>query len=228
MKEYLHQFVFGYYPYIAFVVFIAGSIARYEYAQYTWTAKSSQLLQSKGMRIGNNLFHVGIILLFFGHLFGLLTPSGVYTIFISPETKQMMAMIVGGILGFICFIGMTMLVYRRLFDIRVKANSSFADISILLLLYVQLILGLFTITISAQHLDGRAMIELSHWAQSIVTFRTGSAELISNAHWMFKLHLFLGVTLFLVLPFTRLVHIWSFPIGYLFRTGYQVVRKRNV
>lgn len=227
MNTYWHQFIFGYYPYIALLIFIVGSMARFEYAQYTWNASSSQLLQHKGMRIGNNLFHIGIILLFFGHLFGLLIPTSLYSVFITPTGKQILAMVVGGILGIICFVGMTMLIYRRLFDARIRATGSWRNILVLLLLYVQLILGLVSITQSVQHLDGNVMLALAHWAQHILTFRSGAADFVSNVNWIFKLHLFLGITIFLILPFTRLVHIWSFPVGYLFRSGYQIVRKRD-
>ncbi|MDP6499871.1 MAG: respiratory nitrate reductase subunit gamma, partial [Candidatus Marinimicrobia bacterium] len=97
--DYLHQFFFVYYPYICLVVFVIGSALRYDRDQYSWKADSSQLLRKKGMRIGNNLFHVGIILLFFGHLVGLLTPQEVYHYFMDAGTKQMMAMVAGGIFG---------------------------------------------------------------------------------------------------------------------------------
>lgn len=227
--NYLHQFFFGYYPYICLIVFIVGSILRYDRDQYTWKADSSQLLRKKGMRIGNNLFHVGIILLFFGHLVGLLTPQEVYHHFMDAGTKQLMAMVAGGIFGSICFIGMTILMHRRLYDPRIRATSKPSDILILLILYVQLILGLITIPFSAQHMDGSSMIALANWAQSIVTFQTGAAEFVTHEALIFKLHIVLGCTIFLLFPFTRLVHIlsgFSAPIKYLKRSGYQIVRKR--
>ncbi|MBT6257876.1 MAG: respiratory nitrate reductase subunit gamma [Alphaproteobacteria bacterium] len=227
--DYIHQFLFGYYPYICLTVFVIGSILRYDRDQYTWKADSSQLLRKKGMRIGSNLFHIGIILLFFGDLVGLLTPQAVYHHFMDAGTKQMMAMIAGGIFGAFCFIGMTMLLYRRLFDPRIRATSKSSDILILLVLYVQLILGLITIPYSAQHLDGSSMIALGHWAQYIVTFRSGAADFIIHEALVFKLHLVLGVTIFLIFPFTRMVHVFSgitAPFKYLARSGYQIVRKR--
>jgi nitrate reductase gamma subunit len=227
--DYIHQFLFGYYPYICLTVFVIGSILRYDRDQYTWKADSSQLLRKKGMRIGSNLFHIGIILLFFGHLVGLLTPQSVYHQFMDAGTKQMMAMIAGGIFGSFCFIGMTMLLYRRLFDPRIRATSKPSDILILLVLYVQLILGMITIPYSAQHLDGSSMIALGHWAQYIVTFRSGAADFIVHEALVFKLHLVLGVTIFLIFPFTRMVHVFSgitAPLKYLARSGYQIVRKR--
>ena len=227
--DFLHQFFFGYYPYICLTVFVLGSILRYDREQYTWKSDSSQLLRKKGMRIGNNLFHIGIILLFFGHLIGLLTPHEVYRHVISAGAKQLLAILAGGVFGTICFIGMTMLIIRRLFDRRIRATSKPADIAILLVLYVQLLLGLVTLYFSAQHLDGSSMLALANWAQHIVTFRGGAAAFIVEEALVFKLHIVLGTTIFLLFPFTRLVHVFSgvaAPLKYLSRSGYQIVRKR--
>ncbi len=223
----MNDFLFGIYPYIATTVFLLGSLFRYDRDQYTWKAGSSQMLSSKGMRVGSNLFHVGIILLFFGHLVGLLTPESVYHHFMTAGQKQLMAMIAGGIFGTLCFIGMVILIHRRLTNPRVRATTKFSDMFILLLLFVQLCLGLLTLPASAQHLDGSSMIALANWAQHIVTFRSGAADFIINEPLIFKLHIFLGLTMFLVFPFTRLVHIWSAPAKYVFRKGYQIVRKRG-
>ncbi len=228
--DYLHQFFFGYYPYICLTIFVVGSALRYDRDQYTWKADSSQLLRKKGTRMGNNLFHIGILCLFGGHLVGLLTPQSVYHHFMSAETKQLVAMTAGGIFGTLCFIGMTMLLKRRLFDPRIRATSKKSDIMILLVLYVQLILGLITIPFSAQHMDGSSMIALAEWAQHIVTFRAGAADFIVEEALIFKLHLVLGTTIFLLFPFTRMVHVFSgfaAPIKYIMRSGYQIVRKRG-
>ncbi len=226
MSAYLNDFFFGIYPYLAIVIMVMGSILRYDQDPYSWKAGSSQLLRSKGMRAGSNMFHVGIILLFFGHFVGLLTPESVYHVVMTAAAKQKMAMIAGGIFGAICFIGMTILLVRRLTDPRIRATSKPADIMILLVLYVQLILGLATIPASAQHLDGSSMIALANWAQHIVTFRSGAADFVVHEPLVFKLHIILGLTIFVLFPFTRLVHILSAPIKYIFRSGYQIVRKR--
>lgn len=226
MAAYLNEFFFGIYPYIAIVVMVMGSILRYDQDPYSWKAGSSQLLRSRGMALGSNLFHIGILLLFFGHLVGLLTPESVYHLFMSAATKQLLAMVAGGIFGVICFVGMTILILRRLFDPRIRATSRPADIMILLVLYVQLILGLATIPASAQHSDGSSMIALANWAQYIVTFRGGAADFVAGEAMVFKLHIVLGLTIFLLFPFTRLVHVMSAPVKYLFRSGYQIVRRR--
>jgi len=227
MGEFINQFLFGIYPYIAITIMVVGSVYRYDRDQYTWKADSSQLLRAKGMRVGSNLFHIGIILLFFGHLVGLLMPESIYHLVMSAQTKQLMAMIAGGIFGSICFVGLTILIRRRLFDPRIRATSKPTDIAVLLILYVQLILGLITIPYSAQHLDGSSMVALGNWAQHIVTFRSGAADFVMDEAWVFKVHLFLGLSIFLFFPFTRLVHMLSAPLKYLTRKGYQVVRKRG-
>lgn len=227
MSEFLNSFFFGIYPYIAITVMIFGSILRYDLDQYSWKADSSQLLRSKGMRIGSNFFHVGILLLFFGHLVGLLTPEWLYHLVISVEAKQMLAVGAGGIFGSMCFVGMTILIWRRLTDPRIKATTKPADMMILLLLYAQLILGLLTIPESLKHTDGSSMLALASWAQHIVTFRLGAAEFVAHEAVIFKMHIALGLTIFLIFPFTRLVHVFSAPVKYLLRSGYQIVRKRG-
>lgn len=225
--SYLDQFFFGYFPYIALTIFVLGSALRYDRDQYTWKADSSQLLSKKGMRVGSNLFHIGIIFLFFGHFAGLLTPEWVYHPFMTAGTKQVVAMTAGGIFGTICLVGLVILLHRRLTNERIRATSHFGDILVLIVLLVQLVLGLITIPYSAQHLDGSSMIALANWAQHVLTFRSGAAEFIVNEAWVFKLHLVLGMSIFVIFPFTRLVHIWSVPVQYLARTNYQIVRRRH-
>lgn len=226
--EYLNNLLFGYYPYIAGTVFLAGSLVRFDMSQYTWKTNSSQIMDSGPLfRLGNNLFHIGIIFLFFGHLIGLLMPHAWYPYLgLTVTGKQLLAMISGGLFGLMALIGGAILLYRRFTNRRVRAQSSQMDIPILVILYLQLLIGLLTIAFSAQHLDGSEMIQLSNWAQRIVTFRPDAALQIADVSWVFKLHLFLGLTIFLLFPFTRLVHIWSVPFAYIWR-NYQIVRQRQ-
>jgi len=225
MRETLNHIVFGWYPYLCLTVFLIGSLVRFDREQYTWRSGSSQLLRRRQLMWGSNLFHIGILLIFIGHFVGLLTPIWVFdALGVSHTFKQWMAIILGGVAGTICFIGMTMLLHRRLFDARIRRTSSFGDIAILLLLYAQLILGLATITVSLNHLDGHEMVRFMNWAQGVLILQPGVSSLVADASPIFKLHLFLGMTIFLVFPFTRLVHVWSAPIWYLGRRGYQVVR----
>jgi len=224
--DYLNTLLFGYYPYIAISVFFIGSLARYDRDQYTWRTGSSQFLRAKELRLGSNLFHIGILLLFVGHFVGLLTPPAVYhALGLTTSAKQILAVIAGGVFGGVCLKGIVILIRRRLTDPRIRATSSRMDIFILLLIGVQLALGLLTLPISLYHYDGANMLLLAEWAQRIVTFRSGAADQVSQIGIVFKLHLFLGQTLFLVFPFSRLVHVWSVPLGYITRP-YQVVRRR--
>ncbi|WP_068716308.1 respiratory nitrate reductase subunit gamma [Vibrio tritonius] len=222
----LNELLFGVYPYIAVVVFLIGSWLRYDYGQYSWRAGSSQLLDNHGMHIASNLFHIGIIGVLGGHAFGMLTPHWVYAGFLSIALKQKLAMFGGGFFGLLTLIGGLLLLKRRLYNPRVRASSSFADIFILLLLVVQVSLGLLTIPFSAHHMDGSEMLKFMEWAQAVVYFRDGAAEHLIDVAWVFKLHIILGMTLFVVFPFCRLVHVWSVPVEYITRR-YQVVRSRR-
>jgi len=227
--NYLDTLLFGYYPYICLAVFFIGSLIRFDRDQYTWKSDSSQLLRAGQLRLGNNLFHAGVLFLFFGHFFGMLTPHVVYEHFIGPGAKQLMAMVSGGVAGALAFVGLSILLHRRLTDDRIRATSKPSDILISVLLWLQLALGLATIPFSAQHMDGSMMMKLAEWGQRIVTFRSGAAELLADAGWVFRLHMFLGMTIFLIFPFTRLVHVWSgfASIGYVLRP-YQLVRSRRI
>jgi len=225
LPDTLNYILFGYYPYLCLTVFLAGSLLRFEREQYTWRAASSQILRKKQLQIGSILFHVGILFLFFGHLFGLLTPHWVYSPFISAESKQWVAIISGGLAGAVCFVGLTMLVHRRLFDRRIFVTSTYQDIAVLLILWMQLVIGLITLPFSIAHAEGgTTMLILSDWAQRIVTWQPGAAELIQGLNWPYQVHLVLGMTIFLIFPFTRLVHVWSAPIWFLFRRGWQITR----
>ncbi len=225
--SYLNALLFGVYPYLAGTVFLVGSLIRFDRDQFTWKAHSSQILRTKNMRVASNLFHVGILGIFAGHLFGLLLPPEFFHLFgLSATAKQLLAIVAGAIFGLMCFAGLTMLLRRRLTDPRVRATSTRMDIAVLGLLYAQLILGLVTIPVSLFHLDGANMLLLMSWARNIATFDpTEAVASLTGIGLLFRLHLLLGMTVFLVFPFSRLVHIWSAPIGYL-RRPYQVVRQR--
>ncbi|HEY0634262.1 MAG TPA: respiratory nitrate reductase subunit gamma [Gammaproteobacteria bacterium] len=227
----LNNFLFGIFPYIALSVFFIGSWIRFDREQYTWKADSSQLLSGKGMVLASNLFHIGIIGIFFGHLVGLLAPYALWeSIELSMLGKQYIAMYGGGFLGLLCLIGGSMLLYRRLTNARVRAAGRTSDTFILAWLMLTLILGLSTTVVSAGHAahgNADTMMTLAHWAKSVVLFHA-QPELVAKTELVFRLHLLFGMTIFLVFPFTRLVHIWSFPFGYAVR-AYQIVRtKRRV
>lgn len=225
----LHAFLFEVYPYICLTVFLAGSLIRFDQNQYSWKSDSSQLLRAGSLRWGSNLFHGGILFLFFGHLVGLFTPHAVYGVFMSAATKQALAVYAGGAAGLVCFIGLSLLIHRRVFDARIRHTSHPTDIAVLVVLWVQLVLGLVTLPYSMQHTDGGTMLVLADWAQRIMTLRPVDATALAALPWPYLVHVVLGMTIFLLFPFSRLVHIWSgfAAAGYLLRP-YQVVRSRRL
>ncbi|MBX9946965.1 MAG: respiratory nitrate reductase subunit gamma [Reyranella sp.] len=227
MRDFIFQLLFVWYPYVCLTVFLLGSLIRFDREQYTWRASSSQMLRKRQLTWGSNLFHAGILFLLLGHTVGLLTPTSVYTLVMTVEQKQLIAVAAGGVAGVVCFVGLTMLLHRRLFDVRIRSTSSAMDIAILALMWLQLCLGLLTLPLSLAHSDGSVMLILSYWAQGIVTLHPVDPATLQGLAWPYLTHLVLGMTLFLVFPFSRLVHIWSAPVWYLGRRGYQVVRTRR-
>ncbi len=220
--------VFQVLPYIAVTTLVVGSIARYERDPFTWKSSSSQLLRRRQLMWGSVLFHVGVLVIFFGHLGGLFTPIWIFdSLGISHGAKQILAIVMGGVAGIAALIGGAMLLHRRLFDPRIRATSTFADTGILVLLMLQLLLGIATIGVSAQHLDGEEMLKFMSWTQAIATFRLDAYLFVADVHPLFRAHIFLGLLIFILFPFTRLVHMFSAPVRYLWRPGYQVVRSRR-
>ena len=208
--SYLHNFLFGIYPYVALTIFLLGSLIRFDREQYSWKSDSSQLLRRAQLRLGSNLFHIGILFLFFGHLAGLLTPHWLYESFgLSTPNKQMLAIISGGAAGLLCFAGVAILLHRRLSEPRIRATSKPMDIFIMLWILATLLLGLVSILFSLQHSEGGVMLLLAGWAQHIVTFRAGAADFLVSVPIVYKIHLLFGMTLFVLFPFSRLVHVWS-------------------
>jgi nitrate reductase gamma subunit len=225
MNAFINQLAFGWYPYLAITVLVLGSILRFDKDQYSWRSHSSQFLRRRQMMIGSNLFHLGVLVLFVGHFIGLLTPIGVFDAAgISHGFKQLTALIVGGIAGIAALVGATLLLHRRLVDPRIRRSSSVGDIAVLVLIWLQLVLGVATTYWTMQHLDGSEMVRFMGWAGGILRFDPAAADLLSEAALIYKLHIVLGLTLFLITPFTRLVHIWSAPIWFLLRPGYQIAR----
>jgi nitrate reductase gamma subunit len=225
----LFGFVFGVYPYICLTVFLVGSLIRFDQNQYSWKSDSSQMLRTGSLRWGSNLFHAGILFLFFGHLLGLLTPHSFYGHFMAAPVKQMLAIYSGGAAGVMCFIGLSLLIHRRMFDARIRLTSHPTDLAILIILWVQLSLGLVTLPFSWAHSDGSVMLILADWAQRILTLRAVDAAALVNVPWPFLFHVVLGMTIFLLFPFSRLVHVWSgfATLAFLFRSP-QVVRSRRL
>ena len=225
--NWLQIFLFGVYPYVALTIAIIGTWVRFDLSQYSWKTGSTQMLRSKNMRLASNLFHVSIIVVLLGHLFGMLTPHFLYDRFISAGHKQILAVVVGGIAGVFCWFGLVMLMWRRFTDDRISNTSSFSDKLVLVLLFIQLNLGLLSIFTSVKHLDGYTMMNLAGWAQDITILRPlQAAARIEQTDLIYQLHMALGITLIAIFPFTRLIHIISAPIWY-FGRRYQIVRQKN-
>ncbi|WP_375551658.1 respiratory nitrate reductase subunit gamma [Rhodophyticola porphyridii] len=223
--------IFGIMPYAALTILVVGSIARYERDPFTWKSSSSQLLRRKQLIWGSILFHVGIITVFLGHLIGLFTPVWVLdAVGIPYWFKQWMAVVIGGPAGIAALIGSTILLHRRLVDPRIRTTSSFADIGIMVLIWLQLAIGLLTITQTLQHMDGSEMVRFMTWSQSILTWNINAWSTMIDVHWLYRAHIFLGLLITALFPFTRLVHMisgFAAPFRFLLRPGYQIVRSRR-
>ena len=162
-------------------------------------------------------------------MFGQLTPHWFYEGFFSSSSKQLLAVIAGGVAGLICFIGLTLLLHRRIFDPRIRLTSHRTDIAILVILWVQLVIGLSTLPSSFHHVsDPQTMLRLAEYLQSIVLLSPNTA-LVWGIEWHYQVHMLLGMTIFLLFPFSRLVHVWSGfgNLAYVFRP-YLVVRSRSI
>jgi nitrate reductase gamma subunit len=217
--------LFGVYPYVCLAVLLIGSLIRFDREPYTWKSDSSELLRKGQLRLGSNLFHYGVIIVILGHFAGFLTPHWLVDWALDPTRHQLLAMVVGGIAGLIAIIGLTILLHRRLFDPRILLNSRTWDIAVAMMLWLQLGLGLLTVPLSARHMDGVLFETLTRYVKGIVTFDGGVAVLMGGVPLPYKLHILLGFTIFLISPFTRMIHIWSGvgTLAYLFRP-YQIVR----
>ncbi|MGH8146633.1 MAG: respiratory nitrate reductase subunit gamma [Rhodanobacteraceae bacterium] len=223
-----NEVLFGIYPYICLSVLLLGSLIRFDREPYSWKSDSSQILRNGQLRWGSNLFHYGVIIVVLGHFFGFLIPEAWVLWAMSPTQHQLLAMVVGGIAGLIAIIGMSILIHRRLYYRRIRGNSRKWDIAIVLMLWLQLALGLATVPISAQHMGSGEFERLVSYVQRIVYFQGGASQILEGLPWVYKAHILLGFTIFLVSPFTRMVHIWSGvgSLAYLVRP-YQLVRKRG-
>jgi nitrate reductase gamma subunit len=226
----MDKLLFEIYPYIALTVFALGSLIRFDQEQYSWKSDSSQLLESEQLRKGSILFHIGVLALFFGHLAGLVTPHSMFLwMGVSDMAHQYIAIIAGALFGTICMMGGVILWKRRMYNPRVRRNGHVMDIFILNWILVTLGVGLLTIPVSIYHAfsgDASTMVALADWVQGMLLLQP-DAILLSDVGWIYKLHLFLGMTVFLLFPFTRLVHVWSIPLGYIGRP-YQIMRRKMI
>ena len=160
-----------------------------------------------------------------GHFAGFLAPDWATRWAVNAKQHQLIAMIVGGIAGLSAIIGLSILIHRRLADPRIRLNSRYWDFAVVTMLWLQLALGLLTVPLSAYHMDGVMFETLVAYVKGVVTFDGEAAGLMLAVPLTYKLHILLGFTIFLISPFTRMIHIWSGvgALAYLFRP-YQIVR----
>jgi nitrate reductase gamma subunit len=229
--DYWQFLLFGVYPYIALATFFLGSLLRFNRDQHGWKSDSSQLLAPVLLRWGNNLFHAGVLLLFAGHFMGFLTPIALlHAIGITPPLKQLLAWTLGLGAGVMAWIGVVILIVRRLGVARVRVTSRPMDVVLLFWLLGILSLGLYSITISssAEHRDGALIVQFMHYVQHLLLFRGDALSFLADTPWVYRAHMFMAFTFFLIFPFTRLVHIWSgfgSVFSYLARRWQQVRRR---
>lgn len=224
MDNYINNLLFTYLPHIAFAVFWFGLITRFIFVNKSIQAKSTQILAKNGVEKGSNLFHYGIIIVFFGH-FTLFLPEDIYHLVMTTETKRMIALIFGTTFGSIAFIGMLILLNRRISNARVRFISNFHDYFILILLITEAALGLSSVAVTASG-SVEEYASLGEWAQKIITFQPNAGAVIASRSILYKIHITIGLIIFMIFPYTKLMHMLVYPITYFFRSGYQLVRKK--
>lgn len=214
ISDYLNNFFLGYLPYIALAVFTTGLIYRIIRRNNTVQATSSQFVsKDKAILWGSMLFHFAIILVFLGHIFGMLTPEWLYSWFMSNETKRLIAIILGSLSGGVALLGIVMLTYRRFTNKRVQSTGKLQDYIVVSLLLLQIALGLWGTYITTQSPLSDYMA-MEYWAQGIFIFEPDSWRYIENADIVYKLHIVNGFLILIIFPFTKLMHMVMVPVGY--------------
>lgn len=217
MNDYLNNLLLGYLPYIALAVFVFGTWYRWQVSNRTVQASSSQFFRrDRKMGWGSMLFHFAILMVLFGHVFGLLTPPWLYRLVMSDETKRLLAIVMGSASGIVALVGITMLFVRRCTDVRVRANSSFQDYFIAALILAQIALGLVGTYITARSPIEEYM-SLDYWAQGLVWFEPDAWKYIASIDIVYKLHIINGFLIFILFPYTKLVHMVVAPVFYLLK-----------
>ncbi|WP_027724952.1 respiratory nitrate reductase subunit gamma [Tuberibacillus calidus] len=223
----LNQFFWVILPYLVMVIFIGGHLYRFHYNQLGWTAKSSEFLEKNGLKWGSRMFHWGIIMVFFGHVAGLLVPVQVYrSLGISDHLYHMAAVWGGGAAGILTCAGILTLLLRRVSSTRVRKTSRISDFLAVFFLAAVIIFGLmatFTNAASATEFDYRETI--NPWVRGILSFHP-NADYMKDVPLPFKIHILATMALGAIWPFTRLVHVFSLPLSYLNRS-YVLYRKRT-
>ena len=216
-------------PYVCLAFFVFGHVWRYRYDKFGWTTRSSQLYESRLLRWGSPLFHFGILAVFFGHVMGLGIPeSWTSAVGISEELYHVMAVSIGAVAGFCTLVGLALLIYRRRTTGPVFSATTQMDKVMYLFLALVIVLGVWnTVAGSVLNLNGDYDYRtgVSEWFRGIFLFQP-RPELMVDAPFGFQAHAMVAMLLFSLWPFTRLVHVLSVPIFYLWRP-YVVYRSRS-
>lgn len=215
------------FPYTAIAVFIVGHIFRYRYDQFGWTSRSSQTYENRLLRWGSPMFHYGILMVLGGHVVGLLVPKEWLEFFgVTEHVYHLGATWLGSVAAVLTIVGLTILIYRRRLTTRVLLATTVMDKVMYVFLAGTIAFGT-TATVLYQVLgagyDYRGSI--SPWVRSLL-FAQPDPSLMSGVPFFFQLHVLCATSLFLLWPFTRLVHVFSAPLGYLVRP-YIVYRSRD-
>ena len=213
-------------PYVAMAVFVVGHIWRYRVDKFGWTTRSTQLLESRWLAWGSNLFHYGALAAIGGHVLGILVPSQLTAyVGVTEDRYHLLSAGAGTFAGVACAAGLVILVVRRVHFPRVRPTTSYTDLAVYLLLVVIIGLGLYeTITYSALGggYDYRATVAV--WFRGLFTL-SPHPELMASAPLVYQLHAATAWLLFAFWPFSRLVHAWSIPFQYIGRP-YILYRRR--
>jgi len=218
-----YTLTFVVFPYIALTIFVVGHASRYLTDRYRWNAKSSEFLEKKQLFFGATVFHWGILLALFGHIGGLLIPQRLLDLVgINGETHTLIAHYSGILAGGAALIGLGFLLYRRLSNLRIRVTTSLNDFITVYGLIFVVGAGLYNVFFGEYHV----LDTVAPWIRGIITF-TPDPTLMLNVPLSYKIHVVSALALLAFSPFSRLVHIWSAPLGYFFR-GWIEFRRRIV
>jgi nitrate reductase gamma subunit len=220
--------LWGVLPYVMLVLLVGGTIWRYRYDKFGWTTRSSELYESRLLRIGSPLFHFGLLVVIIGHLIGLVIPaSWTAAAGLSEAAYHVQALLLGGIAGFCTLVGVSILIYRRRTTGPVFIATTRNDKMMYVVLVAAIVAGLATTLLGAgvlgQHHTYRETV--SPWFRSLFVLQPDIVSM-SQAGLGFQVHTLIGMLLFAIWPFTRLVHAFTAPVGYLFRP-YIIYRSRQ-
>jgi nitrate reductase gamma subunit len=225
--NWLDVLLWGVLPYVMVVVLVGGTTWRYRYDKFGWTTRSSELYESRLLRIGSPLFHFGLLVVIIGHVIGLIIPkSWTDAVGLSQEAYHVQALLLGGIAGASTLVGIAILIYRRRTTGPVFRATTVNDKLMYVVLVAAIVAGLTTTLLGAAGgEEHNYRLTVSPWFRSLFALQPDVAAM-SRAGLAFHLHALLGMALFTIWPFTRLVHAFTAPLGYLFRP-YVVYRSRS-